>query len=63
VSHAIENEKEVHKTTKIYNTDQAVCGRIAGVITKRYGDIGFAGQINIRFISDVGKLFACFLIP
>ncbi|MBA0655857.1 hypothetical protein Goklo_008280 [Gossypium klotzschianum] len=29
VSHAIENEKEVHKTTKIYNTDQAVCGRIA----------------------------------
>ncbi|PPD86863.1 hypothetical protein GOBAR_DD16199 [Gossypium barbadense] len=29
VSHAIENEKEVHKTTKIYNTDRAVCGRIA----------------------------------
>ncbi|MBA0551251.1 hypothetical protein Goarm_022526, partial [Gossypium armourianum] len=63
VSHAIENEKEVHKTIKIYNVDRAVCGRIAGVIAKRYGDTGFAGQINITFTGSAGQSFACFLTP
>lgn len=44
---AIENEKVVDKTVKICNIDRAVCGRIAGVIAKKYGDTGFAGQVNI----------------
>lgn len=47
ISDAIEYEKVVHKTCKIYNVDRAVCGRIAGVIAKKYGDTGFAGQLNI----------------
>lgn len=47
ISDAIENEKVIHKTFKIYNVDRAVCGRIAGVIAKKYGDTGFAGQLNI----------------
>lgn len=47
ISDAIENEKVVHKTIKIYNVDRAVCGRIAGVVAKKYGDTGFAGQLNI----------------
>lgn len=47
VADAIENEKVVNKTIKIYNIDRAVCGRIAGVIAKKYGDTGFAGQLNI----------------
>lgn len=37
----------MNKSVKIYNVDRAVCGRIAGVIAKRYGDTGFAGQLNI----------------
>lgn len=37
----------VHKTIRIYNVDRAVCGRIAGVVAKKYGDTGFAGQLNI----------------
>lgn len=47
VSDAIENEKVVNKTINIYNVDRAVCGRIAGVVAKKYGDTGFAGQLNI----------------
>jgi glutamate synthase (ferredoxin) len=49
IADAIENEKEVSKTFKIYNVDRAVCGRVAGVIAKKYGDTGFAGQLNITY--------------
>ncbi|XP_024003953.1 ferredoxin-dependent glutamate synthase 2, chloroplastic isoform X3 [Eutrema salsugineum] len=60
---AIENEKAVHKTMSIYNVDRAVCGRIAGVIAKKYGDTGFAGQLNLMFTGSAGQSFACFLSP
>jgi glutamate synthase (ferredoxin) len=48
---AIENEKEVSKTYQIYNVDRAVCGRVAGAIAKKYGDTGFAGQLNITYVN------------
>ncbi|KAJ4762097.1 hypothetical protein LUZ62_072472 [Rhynchospora pubera] len=60
---AIENEKEVSKTIQIYNVDRAVCGRVAGVIAKKYGDTGFAGQLNLTFVGSAGQSFACFLTP
>ncbi|XP_059428219.1 ferredoxin-dependent glutamate synthase, chloroplastic isoform X1 [Corylus avellana] len=63
ISDAIENEKVIRKTFKIYNIDRAVCGRIAGVIAKKYGDTGFAGQLNITFTGSAGQSFACFLTP
>ncbi|XP_058107861.1 ferredoxin-dependent glutamate synthase, chloroplastic-like [Magnolia sinica] len=63
ISEAIEQEKVVNKTIKIYNVDRAVCGRIAGVVAKKYGDTGFAGQLNITFIGSAGQSFACFLTP
>nr|AKI29076.1 ferredoxin-dependent glutamate synthase [Pyrus betulifolia] len=63
ISDAIENEKVVHKTIKIYNVDRAVCGRIAGVVAKKYGDTGFAGQLNITFQGSAGQSFGCFLTP
>lgn len=47
IAKAIDNETVANKTVEIYNVDRAVCGRIAGVIAKRYGDTGFAGQLNI----------------
>lgn len=62
-SDAIENEKVVNKSIKIYNVDRAVCGRIAGVVAKKYGDTGFAGQLNITFTGSAGQSFACFLTP
>nr|QCL11107.1 chloroplast ferredoxin-dependent glutamate synthase [Aegilops speltoides] len=63
VSDAIENEKEVSKTYPIYNVDRAVCGRVAGSIVKKYGDTGFAGQLNITFTGSAGQSFGCFLTP
>ncbi|KAL6555337.1 Ferredoxin-dependent glutamate synthase [Orobanche gracilis] len=47
ITKAIDNETVVNKSVKIYNVDRAVCGRIAGVIAKRYGDAGFSGQLNL----------------
>ncbi|KAH6832541.1 glutamate synthase 1 [Perilla frutescens var. hirtella] len=63
IAKAIDNETVVNKTVKIYNVDRAVCGRVAGVIAKRYGDTGFAGQLNITFVGSAGQSFACFLTP
>ncbi|KAJ6801873.1 ferredoxin-dependent glutamate synthase, chloroplastic-like [Iris pallida] len=63
ISEAIEYEKGVSKSTRIYNVDRAVCGRIAGVIAKKYGDTGFAGQLNITFTGSAGQSFGCFLTP
>lgn len=63
ISDAIENEKVVNKTVEIYNIDRAVCGRIAGAVAKKYGDTGFAGQLNITFTGSAGQSFACFLTP
>ncbi|KZV57862.1 Glutamate synthase 1 isoform 1 [Dorcoceras hygrometricum] len=63
IAAAIDNETVVHKSVEIYNVDRAVCGRIAGVIAKRYGDTGFAGQLNITFTGSAGQSFACFLTP
>lgn len=53
IADAIENEKEVSKAFQIYNVDRAVCGRVAGVIAKKYGDTGFAGQLNITYVESV----------
>ncbi|KAH9621061.1 hypothetical protein KSS87_011842 [Heliosperma pusillum] len=63
ITDAIENEKIVNKTFEIYNVDRAVCGRVAGVVAKKYGDTGFAGQLNITFTGSAGQSFACFLTP
>ncbi|KAL8489352.1 hypothetical protein ACS0TY_025304 [Phlomoides rotata] len=63
IANAIENETVVNKSAKIYNVDRAVCGRIAGVIAKKYGDTGFAGQLNITFTGSAGQSFGCFLTP
>ncbi|XP_020595546.1 ferredoxin-dependent glutamate synthase, chloroplastic-like, partial [Phalaenopsis equestris] len=63
IAEAIEREKEVTKEVEIHNVDRAVCGRIAGVIAKKYGDTGFAGQLNFVFKGSAGQSFACFLTP
>ncbi|KAL1351164.1 hypothetical protein HN51_015114 [Arachis hypogaea] len=63
IADAIKNEKVVSKTINIYNVDRAVCGRLAGSIAKKYGDTGFAGQLNITFTGSAGQSFGCFLTP
>ncbi|KAG9457365.1 hypothetical protein H6P81_001873 [Aristolochia fimbriata] len=63
ISEAIDQEKVVNKTINIYNVDRAVCGRVAGVVAKKYGDTGFAGQLNFIFMGSAGQSFGCFLVP
>lgn len=63
ISDAIEKEREVKKTVQIYNVDRSVCGRIAGVIAKKYGDTGYAGRLEILFTGSAGQSFGCFLTP
>ena len=48
IAEAIAEEKKVQKTVRILNVDRAVCGRVAGAIAKKYGDRGFAGQLDIK---------------
>ncbi|CAI0379138.1 unnamed protein product [Linum tenue] len=63
IADAIEKEKVVNKTFHIFNVDRAVCGRISGAMAKKYGDTGFAGQLNITFNGSAGQSFGCFLTP
>lgn len=55
-------EKVVSKTLKILNVDRAVGGRVAGAIAKKYGDTGFAGEVNLAFDGSAGQSFGCFLV-
>eukprot|EP00250_Pteridium_aquilinum_P010221 c19223_g1_i1 orf=236-5086(+) len=63
IAEAIAEEKSIQKTVRIFNVDRAVCGRIAGTIAKKYGDTGFAGQLDIKFVGSAGQSFGCFLTP
>eukprot|EP00271_Cylindrocystis_brebissonii_P004208 TRINITY_DN1580_c2_g1_i1.p1 TRINITY_DN1580_c2_g1~~TRINITY_DN1580_c2_g1_i1.p1 ORF type:complete len:1628 (-),score=366.73 TRINITY_DN1580_c2_g1_i1:1822-6705(-) len=63
VADAIENEKEVTLTVPIINVDRSTGGRLAGRIAKKYGDSGFAGQLNLTFVGSAGQSFGCFLMP
>eukprot|EP00897_Mesotaenium_endlicherianum_P005262 jgi/Mesen1/4764/ME000242S03939 len=61
VKTAIEEEKAAAVTSKIINVDRATCGRVAGAIAKKYGDSGFAGQLDLTFEGSAGQSFGCFL--
>eukprot|EP00245_Coleochaete_scutata_P012805 TRINITY_DN501_c2_g4_i1.p1 TRINITY_DN501_c2_g4~~TRINITY_DN501_c2_g4_i1.p1 ORF type:complete len:1642 (-),score=381.86 TRINITY_DN501_c2_g4_i1:1105-6030(-) len=61
VQAAIESEKKVAKSYKIVNVDRSTCGRVAGAIAKKYGDTGFAGQLDLTFTGSAGQSFGCFL--
>lgn len=63
IAEAIEKAKTFEKTIKIFNVDRSVCGRLAGVISKKYGDNGFPGRLNLTFVGSAGQSFGCFLTP
>eukprot|EP00898_Chlorokybus_atmophyticus_P004776 jgi/Chlat1/529/Chrsp103S01113 len=60
---AIEEERHVTKSVEITNVDRCVGARIAGVIAKKYGDTGFAGQLDITFTGSAGQSFGAFITP
>lgn len=55
-------EKVVSKTFNIVNVDRSTGGRVAGAIAKKYGDSGFAGELNLTFEGSAGQSFGCFLV-
>lgn len=59
---AIDSHGHITKEIKIINTDRSVGARIAGVIAKKYGDLGFNGQLNLNFQGYAGQSFGAFNI-
>ena len=62
VQAAIAEEKTASVSLPIVNVDRSTCGRVAGVIAKRYGDSGFTGHIQLNFKGSAGQSFGCFLL-
>jgi glutamate synthase (ferredoxin) len=63
IQSAISNQTSVNKTFKVVNTDRTVGARLAGQIAAKYGDDGFAGNINLNFQGSVGQSFGAFNLP
>ncbi|MBD2393767.1 glutamate synthase large subunit [Cyanobacterium aponinum FACHB-4101] len=59
---AIKSHGNITKEIKIINTDRSVGARIAGVIAKKHGDLGFNGQLNLNFKGYAGQSFGAFNI-
>jgi len=59
---AIDSHGNITKEIKIINTDRSVGARIAGVIAKKHGDLGFNGQLNLNFKGYAGQSFGAFNI-
>ncbi|MBR8827641.1 MAG: glutamate synthase large subunit [Gomphosphaeria aponina SAG 52.96 = DSM 107014] len=60
LAHAIREMGSVSKQVKIVNTDRSVGARIAGRIASLYGNEGFKGEINLKFVGAAGQSFAAF---
>nr|YP_009395336.1 glutamate synthase [Polysiphonia infestans]ARW64316.1 glutamate synthase [Polysiphonia infestans] len=58
---AINSELTFIKNVDIFNTDRSVGGRIAGLITKKYGEKGFRGSLQINFFGTAGQSFGSFI--
>jgi glutamate synthase (ferredoxin) len=60
IQKAISQQSNLTKTWNVVNTDRTVGTRLAGVVAAKYGDKGFAGQLNLNFKGSVGQSFAAF---
>merc|ERR1712176_722705 len=57
---AIEQESSVDKTFEIINTDRSALTRVGGFVASKYGDGGFAGNLNLTLLGSSGQSFAAF---
>nr|YP_010198941.1 glutamate synthase [Hydropuntia urvillei]UAD88390.1 glutamate synthase [Hydropuntia urvillei] len=58
---AIENQEDIVKQVNITNIDRTVGARISGFITKKYGNYGFKGSLQINFTGIAGQSFGAFV--
>jgi glutamate synthase (ferredoxin) len=63
ISSAIANQGKITKDITIINTDRSVGARISGAIAAKYGNNGFAGEINLKFQGAAGQSFGAFNLP
>ncbi len=63
IKNAIANQEKVTKDVSIINTDRSVGARISGAIAAKYGNNGFAGEINLQFQGAAGQSFGAFNLP
>ena len=59
---AIEHESSVDKTFEIINTDRSALTRVGGCVASKYGDGGFAGNLNLTLLGSSGQSFAAFIV-
>merc|ERR1712003_272382 len=59
---AIEQESSVDKTFEIINTDRSALTRVGGFVASKYGDGGFAGNLNLTLLGSSGQSFAAFIV-
>jgi len=63
IQEAIANQSAVTKELTLVNTDRTVGTRLAGAIAKQYGNVGFGGQITLKFKGVAGQSFGAFNLP
>jgi glutamate synthase (ferredoxin) len=63
INSAIANQGKITKDITIINTDRSVGARISGAIASKYGNNGFAGEINLHFQGAAGQSFGAFNLP
>ena len=63
IQSAIDHQSSLTKTIELVNTDRSVGGRLAGAIAKKYGNTGFEGQLNLKFVGSAGQSFGAFNLP
>ncbi|MEC4982502.1 MAG: glutamate synthase-related protein [Oscillatoria sp. PMC 1068.18] len=60
IEECIASQGKVKRRVKIVNTDRATGARIAGELAARYGNEGFAGELNLEFVGVAGQSFGAF---
>jgi glutamate synthase (ferredoxin) len=64
VKEAIErNSGETAVSFNIKNTDRSTCAMLAGDISRKYGNKGLDGNLNINFFGSAGQSFGAFVLP
>nr|YP_009511614.1 glutamate synthase [Melanthalia intermedia]AXI97491.1 glutamate synthase [Melanthalia intermedia] len=61
IIHAIEHQGDIVKEINVINSDRAVGARISGTITKKYGNNGFQGSLQLNFKGVAGQSFGAFV--
>lgn len=59
--HAIDNHGDISKKIKIVNSDRCVGARVSGFIAKKYGNLGFNGNLQFNFHGTAGQSFGAFI--